>query len=66
MQQQTLSHNPSCSFFGPDSDELTFWAPPRSDREQPYRGPHEAIPSQEMEFTTEWQMVSPSEAVYSS
>lgn len=64
--QQNLSHDLSLQHLVHDFDELSSWTPTCIDREQPYRGPHEAIPSQETEFTTEWQMVPETEAVYSS
>jgi hypothetical protein len=66
MQKQTLSHNLCFLHFVQDFDAPASLTQTRNDREQPYRAAHEEIPSQETEFTTEWQMVSPSEAVYSS
>lgn len=64
MQQPILTQELSVPRLVADFDGLADWMPVRHEREDPYRGPHETTPSQETEFTTEWQIVTSADEVY--
>lgn len=65
MHNQTPIHDPNLQRLVQDFDALADLLQTLIDRDRRPRAPRESIPEKETEFTTEWQIASTTEEVYS-